>query len=120
MRNLLLMLTMLSFMVSCSKKDVNNLSIKGTIKDKFTNERVVLKESELKVECWKWDGSRDDSYADFERIKLPTDSSGEFSLDFDKGALIIVIIKAEGYQKYVKKIYAKKSDNTCDISLIPL
>ena len=106
--------------ISCSRNDIENISLNGIVKNSVTNKSIQIKKSELKIECWKWAGSKGEAYGDFERIRIPTNTQGEFSLNFDKGALIIIVIKAEGYEKFVKKIYVKESNNVCDVNLIPL
>lgn len=120
MKKIIVILVMFSFLISCLQNDVENLSIKGLIKDSSTNEFVVVKKEEFKIECWKKGDSEGESYGDFERINLATNNQGEFSKNFDKGALVIFIIKAKGYKKFVKKIYMKKSDNFSEINLIPI
>ena len=120
MRKIIFILSMFSFLTSCSQSDVNNINLKGVVKNNKTKEPVIVKKAEFKIECWKYGNSTSEGYGDFERINIETNDKGEFSKTFDKGALIIFIIKAEGYKKFVKKLYLKKSDNTYDINLIPL
>lgn len=120
MKKIILKLLMLYFLTACSQNDVENISLSGVVRNSMTNKIIQIKKSEFKIECWKYSGSKDESYSDSEKVYIETNDKGEFSKTFDKGALIIFIIKAEGYQKFVKKIYVKESNNVCDVNLIPL
>lgn len=109
-------------MVSCSKKDIRNVSLDGTIKNSITGQPIRINKNEFLIECWKYgdrDRYGDPSYDSVDRINIYVNEKGEFSSSFDKGSLLIIIIEAEGFEKFVKKIKLKKSKNTFEVDLVP-
>lgn len=119
MKKIIFGLVLIFSLLSCAKKDVVDVSINGVVKNSITQKPITGKELTIKVECWKWSNTSDESYGDFEKLNIKTNQKGEFKVNFNKGDLIIYKINEKGYKKFVKKMYLKKSDNFYEINLIP-
>lgn len=107
-------------LISCAGKDVENITIKGTIFNKHTNKPIKNSNITIEVECSKYDNSPDESYNDYEIKTVKIDADGNYSVSFNKGALIIFDVVMDGYSRYIDKIYINKKENTHDIYLIPV
>lgn len=120
MKKIIILIIVSCFLFFSCKRDVKNLNIHGVIKDKVT--RLPIKDIKygLKIECWSYgNSSYGDGYDDVEKRTFTTDSEGEFSLHFDKGAFIGIILDVEGYEKLVEQHYIRRSENEYNIELIP-
>lgn len=103
------------FFSSCNK-DVQDLTIQGTVYDADTKEPI--NGVDVKVICWKYGNSPDESYSEKETKVVKTDSEGKYKVNFDKGARIDVEVTLEGYLEGhvpLKIIYQKK--NTINVAL---
>ncbi|MEL1252979.1 hypothetical protein AAEO57_04265 [Flavobacterium sp. DGU38] len=118
MKKYILLLSM--FLISCTRKDIENVTIKGTVFNKTTDKPIKNKKIEIEIECWKYANSPDESYAEHEKKYIKTDSNGNYSVNFNKGAFVTFHVEENGFGRYVGKLYINKNEHTHDIYLIPL
>jgi len=113
MRKLILLLITLTIF-SCNK-DIENIEVKGIVKDAIT--KKPLKGIEITIICWKYGNSPDQSYSEDETIKIKTNEDGIYTYNFDKGAFVEVMVSNLKYKEAheVKYIHSKK--NRIDILL---
>ena len=107
-------------LISCAGKDIENVKIKGTVFNKQTDMPIKNSNITIEVECSKYDNSPDESYNDYEIKTVKIDADGNYSVSFNKGALVIFDVAVNGYSRYIYKLDISKSENTHDIYLIPL
>ena len=106
----------LFFSVLSCNQDIENITIKGVVRNAKTKE--FMSNVEVVVICWKYGDTPDGSYTEEEKIIIKTNNKGEYRFSFDKGAFVEVRVFANGYiDGYeTKEIY--KKINSIDIYLI--
>lgn len=90
-----IILILVAVLVSCCQNDIENITISGSVLDSLT--KKPLKEVEIKVVCWIYGDSVDESYTDSKTKIVKTNNEGKYFLAFEKGAFIEVIANHEGY-----------------------
>jgi hypothetical protein len=120
MKTTTLLLLFVSYItISCSK-DVENISIKGTVYNKHTQKPLTNKNIQIEIECWKYGRSTDESYGEHEKKHVRVDSDGNYIVNFNKGAFVTFAISTNGFGYYIDNLYINSNENTHDINLIPL
>ena len=112
MRKLFFLFFILFF--SC-QKDIYNLTISGIVKDIELDSPI--EGAKIKLWCWKYNNSPDESYADYEIKTVTTNESGEYEVFFDKGAYLELKIRANGYKSQHIAEYIGRSNITMNIDL---
>jgi len=116
MKTIFKIFTILSlFLIFSCQKDVDNIQVYGIIKDIELNSPI--EGSSVKIICWKYLESPDQSYAGKEIKEVLTDKDGRYSLAFDKGAFVEIKIKAIGYIEEYSVYYISKSKNELNFEL---
>lgn len=118
MKKYSIILIVILFCISC-KKDVLDIHINGVVLD--SNSKKSISGIEIKVTCWKYGNSPDESYSDIETKTVVTNNKGEYDIQFDKGAFIEIEINSNNRFKHFHKTYdVYKKKNNVNISLIRL
>ncbi len=116
--NRLIIFAMISILFACNA-DVKDISVKGTVFNADDNEPI--NDVIVKVTCWKYGYSPDESYAENEVKVVKTDEDGQYEVEFDKGARIDVEVSITGYfdgYEYINMVYNK--DITLNVALRPM
>lgn len=109
-------------LISCSGKDVENVTIKGTVYNKLTDKPIKNSNITIEIECWKYANSPDESYAEHEKKYVKIDHNGNYEVNFNKGAFVTFNVGTNeqgGYSVHASNLYINKSENIYDIYLIP-
>ena len=103
------------FSVLSCNKDVDGITIEGTIKS--ANNKEPVKNVNVTVLCWKYGNTPDESYTEDETKTVSTDVNGKYKVTFDKGAFVEMKISLDGYidTLITKEIYQK--ENKLDVFL---
>lgn len=102
------------------QKDVENITIKGIVFDKYTHKPIKNKIIGIKIECWKYGNSPDESYAEHEIKRIIVGSNGNYSVSFNQGAFVTFDVATDGYGRYINSLYVNNKEETHNIDLIPL
>ncbi|CAD0002256.1 hypothetical protein [Flavobacterium chungangense] len=111
------------FLISCTGKDVENITIKGTVFNKHTQKPIKNENIVIEIECWKYANSPDESYAEHEKKHVETDHNGNYTVSFNKGAFVTFNLGTNehgGYFVNASNLYINKSENIYNIYLIPI
>lgn len=57
-------------LISCVRKDVESVTIKGTVFNKQTDKPIKDSNITIEIVCWKYGNSPDESYAEHEKNML--------------------------------------------------
>lgn len=119
MKKITLLIFISLIVISCTK-DIENITIKGTVFNKHTQKPIKNKSIQIEIECWKYGRSTDESYGEHEKKFVKIDSNGNYSVSFNKGAFVTFQISSKGYGYYVDNLYIHRSEVSHNIDLIPL
>lgn len=114
-KNIVAIFTFL-FLISCTK-DIENITISGTVLNKITLKPIKNKNIEIEVECWKYGKSTDESYAENEKKIVKIDKNGNYIVKFNKGAFVTFEISICGYNRFIDELYIHKKENVVDLKL---
>jgi hypothetical protein len=100
--------------VSCYN-DVENITIKGTVKDKMT--KHLISNAKVSIVCWKYGNTPDGSYTNNDSITLFTDGRGTYKHNFKAGAFVEIMVSSQGYSAFKIANDITEIDNTFNIEL---
>ena len=118
--NKIIAIIVFSILIISCQKDIENITIKGTLFDKSTHKPLKNKNIIIEIECWKYGNSPDESYNEHEKKYVKIDSNGNYTVNFNKGAFVTFQIFENGYSIYIDNLYINKKQHIHDIYLANL
>ncbi|WP_282031860.1 hypothetical protein [Winogradskyella eximia] len=101
-------------LISCHN-DVEDIQITGVVQNKTTNKPI--NNIKLKVECWYYGNSPDESYTGKYDTIIKTNVNGEYKAIFKKGTFIYIEVDEPEFEKIGASKHLRWSNYTIDISL---
>jgi len=112
MKKVFLLFFMVSFM-SC-QNDIENFKLNGVISNE---EGSPLEGIEVKVICWYYGNSPDQSYSGEETKKAITNNTGKYEMEFEKGAFIEILVDKSRFSKVHETLYITNKTHTFNIKM---
>lgn len=90
-----------------------NVQIEGLVSDKVSGRPIY--NAKIVVKCWVYDTNRWESQT-VEKSTI-TDKNGRFSVNFNKGEALDVVVTSDTYREYRESITLEKNAYSFDIKL---